>query len=1205
MTTSKRNSDAEIRRLEQRFVRTGSLQDKARYEEALGRSVPVLHGRVHVGRGGVESARLLSEGHGFPGSPTPLRVLHHTNSEAVIQREIGIALGGVLLLDEPDKHSAESMAVIRDALTAMGEDAPFVVAIAESEDAVDELPAWIQRLAPDYSNIRPVTKRNSDAEIRLLERKLASDGDRSVIPRILQLQRLGGTITREEELLSLLREGFTDEPYKELLAGVGRVDQSYGSDEETKARSKELRDLVLALTTDVSYVAVTWEEAALILEINGEAETYRTVGGEQVTRPIVRVGGAPDWDHLGDYESPGWVMDQYYDDFAGWLVANDVHLDPEQEESEGRDLFLFAIEAALSARKSMPPVIETMLDRVNDNAQDMANPWDEPGRLSGTDALNFADEHELDLNGGEFTVEEAHEAFLPHADLWVDAGTPINDDIVRVVASSDQGVVLEVDREFAAVYEVAIEGNDPQDVGDLVLDRLVIEHDGTYLPHTGLFELVFAVATATEQFGRPADHLPDPWAIYDAPDDDEVYKALGIEKKRNADAGLRGLHRAAVRSPDDIEGVVRYFDSVRRLGEVPDLGVLTGGNVGAVVAYLYDNDMLEALFNDKWPFTERRETDDEHAKFVFVKALDSLHDRTGEPSPRIDTTDWRAFLAYVEEWLVEEGQDELSRGFARSPVESFVAYGSDDGRIATFGEGHVVTHVDWSLPAEDYDADQRVLLNYGDLFHLARHLDGGATVEHLPSGNVNIAWHENDDEADVQWTEVEENETQWYADARNEVVGDLALRLDVDHELLDTIISEENLDTDFPELAPDETEVQQAIDAYITATATANAYGYTEFLNEAFARDEESEVSQSDVENMLNDMMTRREVSLDPAEWTAEEIRDGWAGHSGYEPMRNGGVMTRRNADARRREQIRAAIASEDPEAVGRLIVDLQRHNELTLAFLYQARRLVEERYLDGMALEMWRALGPIRLLIDTVDATGGPSEQADGSISVAYTDAREVLGIRLEEEPSTQPYQAFTADGIADNVFYAENYDDNDADALAAAIDHADGLQGSVTDFQGATVWEHEEEEEEEDEEINEVLFAFYEQADQDTTAVVVAETEHHPYDYLLTYTDLAGADHRMRVDRDAMTDEWVFHGEDEATWECANCGDDLFADKQGETWAILSERAAEITEKVLSRGEEGQAMCEDCLNEVSLDLTEAVSDEIEHESDEDEDED
>jgi len=61
-----------------------------------------------------------------------------------------------------------------------------------------------------------------------------------------------------------------------------------------------------------------------------------------------------------------------------------------------------------------------------------------------------------------------------------------------------------------------------------------------------------------------------------------------------------------------------------------------------------------------------------------------------------------------------------------------------------------------------------------------------------------------------------------------------------------------------------------------------------------------------------------------------------------------------------------------------------------------------------------------------------------------------------------------------------------------------------------------------------------------------------------------------------------------------CASCSEELFADDQGETWALLSNAAAIITEHQLSRGEGGQAMCENCLLEAGLDLEEAVQNEL-----------
>jgi len=66
------------------------------------------------------------------------------------------------------------------------------------------------------------------------------------------------------------------------------------------------------------------------------------------------------------------------------------------------------------------------------------------------------------------------------------------------------------------------------------------------------------------------------------------------------------------------------------------------------------------------------------------------------------------------------------------------------------------------------------------------------------------------------------------------------------------------------------------------------------------------------------------------------------------------------------------------------------------------------------------------------------------------------------------------------------------------------------------------------------------------------------------------------------------------EGVWECCNCGDDLHEDQQGEEWNLLSDAAANITEKKIGRGEQGYAMCESCLNEAGLDLQDAVQHEL-----------
>jgi hypothetical protein len=64
---------------------------------------------------------------------------------------------------------------------------------------------------------------------------------------------------------------------------------------------------------------------------------------------------------------------------------------------------------------------------------------------------------------------------------------------------------------------------------------------------------------------------------------------------------------------------------------------------------------------------------------------------------------------------------------------------------------------------------------------------------------------------------------------------------------------------------------------------------------------------------------------------------------------------------------------------------------------------------------------------------------------------------------------------------------------------------------------------------------------------------------------------------------------------WECASCGDDDFYEgNQGEEWQLLSEEAAQITNAKIGRGEEGAAMCEECLSQAGLDLEQAASDDL-----------
>jgi hypothetical protein len=64
---------------------------------------------------------------------------------------------------------------------------------------------------------------------------------------------------------------------------------------------------------------------------------------------------------------------------------------------------------------------------------------------------------------------------------------------------------------------------------------------------------------------------------------------------------------------------------------------------------------------------------------------------------------------------------------------------------------------------------------------------------------------------------------------------------------------------------------------------------------------------------------------------------------------------------------------------------------------------------------------------------------------------------------------------------------------------------------------------------------------------------------------------------------------------WECASCGEDCFADGQGETWALLTEASAAITTAKIGRGDAGQAMCDECLSQADLDVEEAAQEDLE----------
>ena len=67
---------------------------------------------------------------------------------------------------------------------------------------------------------------------------------------------------------------------------------------------------------------------------------------------------------------------------------------------------------------------------------------------------------------------------------------------------------------------------------------------------------------------------------------------------------------------------------------------------------------------------------------------------------------------------------------------------------------------------------------------------------------------------------------------------------------------------------------------------------------------------------------------------------------------------------------------------------------------------------------------------------------------------------------------------------------------------------------------------------------------------------------------------------------------------WECASCGDVLFGwEDTGNfdsliacnEWAILGPEASEKTIEEIGRGDEGEAMCVDCLSQAGVDIEEA----------------
>jgi len=64
---------------------------------------------------------------------------------------------------------------------------------------------------------------------------------------------------------------------------------------------------------------------------------------------------------------------------------------------------------------------------------------------------------------------------------------------------------------------------------------------------------------------------------------------------------------------------------------------------------------------------------------------------------------------------------------------------------------------------------------------------------------------------------------------------------------------------------------------------------------------------------------------------------------------------------------------------------------------------------------------------------------------------------------------------------------------------------------------------------------------------------------------------------------------------YECAACGNTFSEDTQNEEWAILTDASSAITTAQTGRGDEGQAMCEGCLNQAGLDLEDAVQEELE----------
>lgn len=90
---------------------------------------------------------------------------------------------------------------------------------------------------------------------------------------------------------------------------------------------------------------------------------------------------------------------------------------------------------------------------------------------------------------------------------------------------------------------------------------------------------------------------------------------------------------------------------------------------------------------------------------------------------------------------------------------------------------------------------------------------------------------------------------------------------------------------------------------------------------------------------------------------------------------------------------------------------------------------------------------------------------------------------------------------------------------------------------------------------------------------------------------------DYEEEEEEEEEIDEDLLAAQEEGSfWGCVSCGrEDLWEGNRGETWDILTAASAAVTTAKLSRGDEGDAICDDCANEAGLDLDLVVQEDLE----------